>query len=69
MANWGNEHTQGVQSEMDASREKGINDGVDFIGYPLPLFCTKAVKELTAYEQGFILGWWLNRWIGETDDK
>lgn len=67
MANWDNQHTKQVQSEMADSFEAGINAGVDFVGYPLPEFCNKPVKNLLIYERGFLLGWWLNRWLKEIE--
>jgi hypothetical protein len=67
MANWDNAHTKQVQEETTNKHEAGIDDGARFIGYPLPAFCSKPVKDLIAYERGFLLGWWLKQWLGSVE--
>jgi hypothetical protein len=69
MAHWDNAHTKQVQEGTTSKFEDGIDAGSQFVGYPLPAFCSKAVKNLTAYERGFLLGWWLKQWLAIKDDK
>lgn len=65
MANWDNSHTKQVQAEMADKYETGIDDGARFMGYPMPAFWRKPVAELTAYERGWLLGYWLRQWLQE----
>lgn len=63
MPNWDNAHTRQVQADTADKYESGIDDGYRFIGYPLPAFMSKPVMRLTAYERGFVFGWWLKEWL------
>jgi hypothetical protein len=41
----------------------GVDDGLAFLGYPLPGFGTKPFYRFTAYERGFALGWMIQGWL------
>lgn len=41
----------------------GVDDGLNFLGYPMPGFCTKPFYLCTAYERGFVVGWALQGWL------
>lgn len=65
MAYWDNAHTKEVQEETTAKFETGIDEGSQFVGYPLPAFFSKRVMDWSAYERGFAFGWWLKEWLKE----
>lgn len=58
MSHFDNLSTREEQERQRASMDDGFLDGDAFRGYPLPEFCNKAVKMLTPYERGFLIGWW-----------
>lgn len=63
MANWDNQQTRLEQEKQSATFDEGVLAGDAFVGYPLPECANKAVKMLTPYERGFLLGWWLKQWL------
>lgn len=63
---WDNLGVRQVQAELEAKYETGIDDGMQFAGYPMPAWWEKPVKLLTVYERGWLFGYWLTQWLGSS---